>query len=235
MSAQGAKQRLFNEFNSLRKEKWCNIDLQDEENLFRWTVGLFVTNKDSYYCGGYFKARITFRDTYPYSPPTFKFLKPIYHPNIYADGNVCISILHPPGDDAASGESASERWSSAQSVESVLRSILLLLDDPEVSSPANVDAGVLYRTDRAAYVQRAAADVERSKADIPEGFVMPTMFEEAPPPPKVELDDDFWNESGGEDDFGGSDSSGDDAEMNDFDEDEDGEQDFEDSEEDAVL
>jgi len=168
------------------------------------------------------------------SPPTFRFLRPIYHPNIYPDGKVCISILHPPGEDAMSGESATERWTSVQSVESVLRSILLLLDDPEVSSPANVDAGVLYRNDRAAYIMKAAEDVEKSKADIPEGFTIPISLEDSPPP-KIDHDDDFWNESDVEDDFGGSDSSGEDAEMNDFGEDEDGEQEFEDSEEDAAA
>ena len=44
-----------------------------------------------------------------------------------------------------SGELAGERWSPVQRVESVLISVLSLLDDAEVSSPANVDAGVQLR------------------------------------------------------------------------------------------
>jgi ubiquitin-conjugating enzyme E2 G2 len=28
-----------------------------------------------------------------------KFSSEIFHPNIYPDGRVCISILHPPGND----------------------------------------------------------------------------------------------------------------------------------------
>ena len=180
---------------------------------------------------------MSFPSNYPMSPPSFKFLRPIYHPNIYPDGRICISILHPAGEDEMSGESATERWTSVQSVESVLRSILLLMDDPEVSSPANVDAGVLYRNDRAAYIAKAHGDVEKSKTDIPEGFVLPTTLVDAPPQ-KFNDDDGFWNESDGEDDFGGSDSSGEDAEMNDdFDEDEDadGDQEFEDSDEDPAV
>lgn len=173
---------------------------------------------------------MTFSNNYPYSPPTFKFLRPIYHPNIYPDGKLCISILHPPGEDIMSGEAAAERWSPLQGVESVLRSVLLLLDDPEVNSPANVDAGVLYRNDREAFKQKARENVETSKQDIPEGFTMPTFVSVAPPPKIIE-DDNFWAESDAEDDFGGSDSSGDDAEMQDFDDDdEDGDQEFEDSE-----
>lgn len=171
---------------------------------------------------------MNFPKIYPYAPPTFKFTRPIYHPNIYADGKLCISILHPPGQDEMSGELATERWTPLQCAESVLRSVLLLLDDPEVSSPANVDAGVLYRNDRAAYVERAKADVEASKGDIPAGFVMPTTLVEDPPE-KMDDDSAFWAESEAEDDFGGSDSSGQDVEMEDFDED--GEEEHEEEEE----
>jgi len=221
----------MSEYRALEKEKWVEIELKDG-SLFNWSIALMVVNPDSYYDGGYFKAEMSFTNNYPYSPPTFKFLRPIYHPNIYSDGRVCISILHPPGEDIMSGESATERWSPLQGVESVLRSVLLLLDDPEVSSPANVDAGVLYRNDKTAYILRASNDVEKSKKDIPEGFVMPKTLTVAPPP-KVTEDDSFWAESDAEDDFGGSDSSGEDVEMEDFDEDGDGEQEFDESEEDG--
>jgi ubiquitin-conjugating enzyme E2 R len=155
---------------------------------------------------------MTFSNNYPYSPPTFKFLEPIFHPNIYSDGKLCISILHAPGEDEQSGESASERWSPLQGVESVLRSILLLLDDPEISSPANVDAGVMYRDNRTQYIAKAKAAVEASKKDIPKDFVMPTTLESAPPK-EIPEDDGFWDGSEDGDDFGASDSSGEDFEM----------------------
>jgi len=219
---------LMSEYKDLSKENWVNIELNGGA-LFKWNIALMVINSDSAFDGAYFKAEMTFTDKYPFSPPTFRFLQSIYHPNIYQDGRLCISILHAPGEDEMSGELASERWSPLQGVESVLRSILLLLDDPEVSSPANVDAGVMYRNDRKQYNQNAKNAVEASKRDIPEGFIMPTTVS-ATPPAKIENDDDFWAESDAEDDddFGGSDSSGEDAEM-----DEDGEeQDFEESEED---
>ena len=29
-----------------------------------------------------------------------KFTTPIWHPNVYTNGDVCISILHEPGEDA---------------------------------------------------------------------------------------------------------------------------------------
>lgn len=142
----------------------------------------------------------------------FRFLRPLYHPNIYEDGKLCISILHAPGEDEMSGELAAERWSPAQRVESVLISILSLLDDAEVSSPANVDAGVMLRKDPEQYKETVRENVEASKKDIPEGFVMPTHESTMKRPVEKADDLDFWADSDVDDDvFGGSDS---DEEMN---------------------
>jgi ubiquitin-conjugating enzyme E2 R len=134
---------------------------------------------------------------------------PVYHPNIYTDGKLCISILHPPGEDEMSGELAAERWSPAQRVESVLISILSLLDDAEISSPANVDAAVMLRTNPDKFRSIVKSNVEESKAHRPAGFVMPTQ--EASSHEIVEKEDeDFWAESGDDSDpFGGSDSDSD--------------------------
>jgi ubiquitin-conjugating enzyme E2 R len=139
----------------------------------------------------------------------FRFLRPLYHPNIYKDGKLCISILHTPGEDEMSGELASERWSPAQRVESVLISILSLLDDAEVSSPANVDASVLLRNSPEKYKEIVCKCVEDSKADIPEGFDMPThesTMKSAGAKQVKDDDSDFWAESDVDDDdmFGGS-------------------------------
>jgi ubiquitin-conjugating enzyme E2 R len=209
------------------------------ENVFEWSVALIVLNEDSLYYGGYFKSKMTFPRNYPHSPPgtslpaharhciscmsissdkgtnsmiDFKFIRPLYHPNIYPDGRLCISILHPPGDDEMSGETAAERWSPVQRVETVLISILSLLDDAEVSSPANVDAGVMLRNKPDEYKGLATKDVETSKQDIPADFVMPT-HETAWR--KKEDEGDFemsWEDSDVES-FGGSESDLEDEEM----------------------
>lgn len=220
-----AQARLLSELKGLQKEKWVHIDVNDAD-IMKWTIGLMVVNPDSVYAGGYFKADMTFPKDYPYRPPTFRFTKPtIYHPNIYPDGKLCISILHAPGDDEMSGEQASERWSPLQGVESVLRSVLLLLDDPEINSPANVDASVMFRDRRAEYDGRAREAAERSRKNIPAGVVFPSPDDLVDRPQKNTFDDDdFWNESDGgddDDDIGGSDSDVDDYDEDEEDEDED--------------
>lgn len=116
-----------------------------------------------------------------------------------------------------SGELAAERWSPAQRVETVLVSILSLLDDAEVSSPANVDAGVMLRQHPRKYKSVVTEHVEASKKDIPEGFIMPTHDSTPKLSAKVD-DEDFWVDSDVDDDvFGGSDSSGEEMALDDRD------------------
>jgi ubiquitin-conjugating enzyme E2 R len=120
-----------------------------------------------------------------------------------------------------SGELASERWSPAQRVESVLISILSLLDDAEVSSPANVDAGVLLRKSPEKYKETVHKCVEESKADIPDGYEMPTHESTSMTASKIIKDDDsdFWAESDVDDDmFGGSGSDQEEMDSDDFEE-----------------
>lgn len=58
------------------------------------------------------------------------------------NGDVCISILHEPGDDKWGYEKASERWLPVHTVETILISVISMLADPNDESPANVDAAV---------------------------------------------------------------------------------------------
>ncbi|KAJ3598943.1 hypothetical protein NHX12_032906 [Muraenolepis orangiensis] len=130
------------------------ITLVDESDMYVWEVAIFGP-PNTHYEGGYFKlahceghqltARIKFPIDYPYAPPAFRFLTKMWHPNIYENGDVCISILHPPVDDPQSGELPSERWNPTQNVRTILLSVISLLNEPNTSSPANVDASVMYR------------------------------------------------------------------------------------------
>ena len=98
--------------------------------------------------GGVFPAKLIFPPDYPLSPPKMKFTCEMFHPNskkhnidtclstgtyrsiqlsVFADGRVCISILHAPGDDPMGYELSAERWSPVQSVEKILLSVVSML------------------------------------------------------------------------------------------------------------
>lgn len=44
----------------------------------------------------------------------------MWHPNVYEDGGVCISILHAPGTDEWGYEDAGERWLPVHTIESIV-------------------------------------------------------------------------------------------------------------------
>ena len=66
---------------------------------------------------GTFKLLLTFTEDYPNKPPTVKFLSRMFHPNIYANGELCLDILQ-------------NRWSPTYDVTAILTSIQSLLHDP---------------------------------------------------------------------------------------------------------
>jgi ubiquitin-conjugating enzyme E2 G1 len=92
---------------------------------------------------------MTFPVDYPLMPPKLVFQTPIpFHPNIYTNGELCISILHPPEDDQFGYEKASERWSPVQTPATILLSVISLFSDLSDESPANLDAAVALRDER---------------------------------------------------------------------------------------
>ena len=205
MSSKSAAAILQRQFKDLTDPKKgipsFHIEL-DDDNIFLWNIGIMVLNKESMYHGGYFKGQMRFPSEFPFAPPTFRFPPAIYHPNVYRDGRLCISILH-QGGDPTSDEPDSETWTPAQTVELVLISIISLLEDPNVLLPANIDASVELRKNPEAYKKRVLQEVERSKQDIPADFIMPESElyaygsgnahgKEAEHEP---VDEDFWYDS----------------------------------------
>lgn len=81
---------------------------------------------------------------------------------VYANGDVCISILHPPEEDSTGYEMASERWSPAQTPGTILLSVISMLSSPNDESPANVEAARLWREDRAEFKKKVRRCVRDS-------------------------------------------------------------------------
>jgi ubiquitin-conjugating enzyme E2 R len=169
------------------------VELEGDD-LFIWVVW-FLGPKGTPYEGGHFKAQFKYPQDYPMSPPEMRIISTFWHPNVYPDGKVCMSILHPPvADEFNEAESLNIRWSPVHTVETLLISFLSLLSDPDPSdagAPANVDALREYRKSRPAYLKRCKQSVEDSVRALPAGYVAP--LESKPPkktvaPPAMEKD-----------------------------------------------
>ena len=115
------------------------------------------------YEGGFFQAEMCFPKEYPNMPPTLRFISDIVHPNVYPDGKVCMSILHPPGEDQYGYESAAERWLPLHTVESILLSLISMISSPNDESPANIDAAKMRREDPEQYRKKIQRCVRKSQ------------------------------------------------------------------------
>ncbi|KAF2864224.1 ubiquitin-conjugating enzyme [Piedraia hortae CBS 480.64] len=121
-------------------------------DLKRWDC-VIPGREGSIWEGGAFKLEMTFPEEYPTKPPKCKFVPPLFHPNVYPSGTVCLSILN-----------EDESWRPAISMKQILVGIQMLLDEVNPDSPAQADAYNLYRKDRAAYERKIKSLVKDHRA-----------------------------------------------------------------------
>lgn len=141
--------------------------LIDDEDMYKWSV-LIMGPPDTYYAGGLFKCHLVFPKEYPVKPPKMKFTSDIWHPNIDKNGDVCISILHEPGEDKYGYEKAEERWLPVHTVETILISVISMLADPNDESPANPDAAKEWRERKVndSFKKRVSRCVRKSEEEF---------------------------------------------------------------------
>jgi ubiquitin-conjugating enzyme E2 G1 len=165
--ASHATLRLSKELQELQKNpvEGFSAGLVDDSNIFEWEV-FIVGPPETLYEGGFFRASLKFPEEYPNKPPTMHFITQMWHPNIYSDGKVCISILHPPGEDEYGYEKSSERWLPIHSVESILISVISMLSAPNDESPANIDAAKQWREHKDEYKKKVKQFVRKSQEDM---------------------------------------------------------------------
>lgn len=69
---------------------------------------------------------MTFEEQYPNKPPTVKFISTMFHPNVYATGELCLDILQ-------------NRWSPTYDVAAVLTSIQRCVKQSNIVSYTRVN------------------------------------------------------------------------------------------------
>jgi ubiquitin-conjugating enzyme E2 I len=74
---------------------------------------------------------------------TGKFTPPLFHPNVYPSGTVCLSILN-----------EEEGWKPAITVKQIALGVQDLLDNPNPESPAQAEAYNLFKKDKVEYERR---------------------------------------------------------------------------------
>ncbi|KAK2953123.1 putative Ubiquitin-conjugating enzyme E2 5A [Blattamonas nauphoetae] len=119
----------------------CSAGPIKDNDLFHWQATIMGPS-DSPFQGGIFKLSITFPNDYPFKPPHCKFETKVFHPNINANGSICLDILK-------------DQWSPALTISKVLLSICSLLTDPNPDDPLAPEVAHIYKSDRRRYNQTA--------------------------------------------------------------------------------
>lgn len=144
-----ARRRLMRDFRRLKEDPQESVTgAPQEDDIMKWSCVIFGPD-DTPWEGGTFRLSMDFTEDYPNKPPTVKFVSPIFHPNVYATGAICLDILQ-------------NNWSPIYDVSAILTSILSLLNDPNPASPANVEAAKLFQENRREYDRKVMAVVEES-------------------------------------------------------------------------
>uniref|UniRef100_A0A3Q2Q4R7 SUMO-conjugating enzyme UBC9 n=1 Tax=Fundulus heteroclitus TaxID=8078 RepID=A0A3Q2Q4R7_FUNHE len=90
----------------------------------------------------------------PKLQPSFKtyrkFEPPLFHPNVYPSGTVCLSILEEDKD-----------WRPAITIKQILLGIQELLNEPNIQDPAQAEAYTIYCQNRVEYEKRVRAQAKK--------------------------------------------------------------------------
>ncbi|KAG6489303.1 hypothetical protein ZIOFF_050572 [Zingiber officinale] len=176
-----ARKRLMRDFKRLQQDPPAGISgAPHDNNIMLWNAVIFGPD-DTPWDGGTFKLTLQVSEDYPNKPPTVRFVSRMFHPNIYADGSICLDILQ-------------NQWSPIYDVAAILTSIQLkslmilcfgmiskelmtglklitsmpqdskvsLLCDPNPNSPANSEAARMFSENKREYNRKVREIVEQS-------------------------------------------------------------------------
>ena len=147
--------RLQEERKLLRKNRPVGFIAKPQQSkngeldLMHWKCKIPGPN-NSPFEGGLFSLELFFCTQYPKKGPMVKFIPPLFHPNIYQCGTVCLDLL-------------TNNWKPEITISTLLKNLQDFLKSPNIHSPANMQAKKLYQSDRAKYNKKVKAQAKLFK------------------------------------------------------------------------
>ncbi|KAJ1728830.1 SUMO conjugating enzyme Hus5 [Coemansia biformis] len=120
-----------------------------ELDLMRWECGI-PGKEGTPWEKGLYKCMLLFTPDYPGLPPKCQFTPPLFHPNVFPSGTVCLSILN-----------ADKDWKPSITIKQILLGVQSLLDEPNDSDPAQTEAYHMFRRDIVAYERKVREQAQR--------------------------------------------------------------------------
>ena len=125
------------------------------QDILNWDV--VIPGKDGgLWEGARIPMTMVFTEDYPNKPPACKFKmvadtgKPLFHPNVYPSGKICLSLLD-----------ADKSWKPSLTIKHLLIGIQTLLDDPNNLDPAQEEPFRAYKYNKEEYNTKVKAQVQK--------------------------------------------------------------------------
>ena len=157
MASISSRKRIMKEVEKIKKLK-DNKDSTDldyyaelvDDNDITKFYGYVNGPKDSHYENLRYKLQIKLPKTYPMDPLEINFITGIYHPNVNSYGSICLDILKKGA------------WSPSQNILSVLKSIQILLQEPNANDPLCSEAARDYKNNPNLYKEKVLQYYKRN-------------------------------------------------------------------------
>lgn len=136
-----AQKRIRQELRKIREKPPIDCSVWEIDD-FNWTASVLGPANSPYEDGVFFLS-IHFPPDYPFSPPDFPLLTPIYHPNVSARGGICSCVLK-------------QKWSPTLTVSTVLLTVREVMAAPSgVDHVLRQDIAEVFKADKPRFEELA--------------------------------------------------------------------------------
>ncbi|XP_006748286.1 ubiquitin-conjugating enzyme E2 U-like [Leptonychotes weddellii] len=134
---------LERDFQELKENNFKGITaFPVSEDLMEWGADIEGL-QNTFWHGLFFQLKINFTSQYNFVPPVVKFLTIPFHPNVDQNtGRACIDILDDP-----------DKWNTSYTLSSVLLTLQVMLSNPVLENPVNLEAAQMLIKDESLYKQ----------------------------------------------------------------------------------
>uniref|UniRef100_A0A8C3WGQ2 Ubiquitin conjugating enzyme E2 U n=1 Tax=Catagonus wagneri TaxID=51154 RepID=A0A8C3WGQ2_9CETA len=138
------------------------------EDMLEWEVDIKGL-QNTIWQGSFFQLTVNFTSEYNFVPPVVKFRTIPFHPNVDPyTGRPCIDFLDNP-----------RKWNRSHTLSSILLTLQVLLSNPVLENPVNLEAAQILMRDEALYkliILRLSRQPLQSNNDSSESHKEPDKF-----------------------------------------------------------
>lgn len=133
--------RVNKEFGDVQAKNYDGVAVSyfDQNNIFLWKM---VIDGQGPFTGGKFVVEVNMEE-YPFKCPKIKFLTKAYHPNIAADGQICLAAIE-------------GNWVPTKTASDVLDFILTTFRAPTDENAQDMEIANHWKTNRTTWEAKAA-------------------------------------------------------------------------------